>query len=397
LALDTRSGALSVWRHWELPRDPDLELTDDQALDRFSELIEDAVQLRLHADVPVAITLSGGIDSSVLTVAAGRLAQGKVRTFTSHFPGQPDIDESGYAASVASASGAVATYVEPSTANVVVDEPMLTLHQAMPYTTLSLYVHWAILSCIRQQGVPVVISGQGGDENFLGYERFYAMAVRESLPNVVRAGAITLQGSRHSRLTLPRLLASIGYFSLPGAARAIRRRRLAGSVRPEWLATRHRAVPQVVGQRRQQQTLELTALSLPSLLRYDDRTAGALGMETRLPFLDYRVVEFAYRLPTRHKIRHGWTKYLLRRYLDRHGLPEIAWRKAKVAFEAPQDEWTRALVTARGARLTKGSFAEAFLAPGAALQHVHPRVAWDLYNCLHLAALLDWSLEDMTA
>jgi asparagine synthase (glutamine-hydrolysing) len=397
LRLDTRTGAVSSWRYWQLPDEGDLELSDEAALDQFSELIEDAVCLRLHADVPVAITLSGGIDSSVLTVAAGRLARGVVRTFSSRFPGRADIDESAFAAQVAAASGAAATYVEPSTANVVDDEPMLTRHQAMPYSTLSLYVHWAILASIRQQGVPIVISGQGGDENFFGYERFYATAVRESLPNPIRAGAIAWEGSRNSRLTLPRMLATIGYFSLPGAARLLRRRRLTGTVRPEWLDSPAPAVAPVVGSRRRQQMLELRALSLPSLLRYDDRTAGALGMETRLPFLDYRVVEFAFRLPTRHKIRHGWTKFLLRRYLDRHGLPDIAWRKAKVAFEAPQDEWTRALVKARGTRLTQSAQGQAFLVPGTSLDRVSAKTAWDLYNCLHLAELLDWNLEDAAA
>ncbi len=150
----------------------------------------------------------------------------------------------------------------------------------------------------------------------------------------------------------------------------------------------------MVADRRRQQELELTRLSLPSLLRYDDRTAGALGMETRLPYLDYRVVEFAYRLPMRHKIREGWTKYLVRRYLDRHGLPGIAWREGKVAFEAPQPEWTRALISARGARLAGSNIAGAFLKPGAGLGAASPRVAWDLYNILHLAELLEWRLED---
>ncbi len=125
LALDTRSGSRRVERYWHLPAEPDLELGDAEALDRFSELIEDAVRIRLHADVPVAITLSGGIDSSALTVAASRVAGGQVRTFTSRFPGRPRIDETEYADRVARSCGAMATYVEPSTDNVVDDEPAL--------------------------------------------------------------------------------------------------------------------------------------------------------------------------------------------------------------------------------------------------------------------------------
>jgi asparagine synthase (glutamine-hydrolysing) len=390
LELDTATGAISVTRFWDLPGETDLQLDEGPALDRFSELIEDAVRLRLHADVPVAITLSGGVDSSVLTVAASRVTGGAVRTFTSRFPGQGRIDESAFAAEVARARGAEAHFIEPELSRLLEEEPALTRHQAMPFVSLSLYVHWAILARIRDQGVPVVISGQGADECFFGYDRFHAMAFLASLPNLPGAALRVWQGSIRSGLGARRMAANIGYFSLPWAQRRRRRDRLAGVLRPAWLAA-PLAEPDVVPDPARQQRLELFRTSLPSLLRYDDRTAGALGMETRLPFLDYRVVEFAARLPPRHKIWRGWTKYLLRRYLDRHGLPAIAWRQTKVGFEAPQAAWTRELVAARGAAVQGTSFARGFLAEGVRLESVPARAQWDVYNCLHLGYLLDWS------
>jgi asparagine synthase (glutamine-hydrolysing) len=103
------------------------------------------------------------------------------------------------------------------------------------------------------------------------------------------------------------------------------------------------------------------------------------------------MVEFACRLPLAHKIRNGWTKYLLRRYLDRHGLPTIAWRRGKVGFEAPQAAWTRELVAARGAALQETAFARDFLAEGVRLETLPASAQWDVYNCLHLASLLEWS------
>jgi asparagine synthase (glutamine-hydrolysing) len=393
LELNVDTGAVERHTWWRLPAEPDLDLTDEQALDQFSALIEDAVRLRLHADVPVAITLSGGVDSSVVTVAASRLASGGVRTFTSRFPGQGRIDETVYAAQVAAACRAEAHFVEPSTANVIADEPKLTRHQALPYPSLSLYVHWAILACIRQQGVPVVISGQGGDETFLGYDRFHGTAAFGALPDAFEAARVVWEGSRNSGLALPGMLATMAFFQVPDVARARRRARLARYLRPEWLRPSGPAIRHVLRNRRRQQELELRVLSLPALLRYDDRTAGALGMETRLPFLDYRLVEFAYRLPMRHKIRDGWTKYTLRRYLDRHGLPSIAWRKRKVGFEAPQAEWTRSLVAARGADLAASEPGRALLRADSRLDPRDSKVAWDVYLALHLAVLLGWDLR----
>ena len=395
IELDTETGAFRLARYWDLPEEPDLELDDEAALDRFSELIEDAVRLRLHADVPVAITLSGGVDSSVLMVAASRAAEGRgVRTFTSRFPGDPSLDESQYAACVVEGTGAEAHYVQPSTDRLIHDEVALTTHQALPYRSLSLYVHWALLSAIRAQDVPVVLSGQGGDETFLGYERFHASALLHALPDPIRAAATLWRGGHHSDRGMLALAAMTVYFSAPLVQRTVRRGRVGGVIRPRWLETLNRPDPEIFGDIRRQQRFELRSRCLPALLRYDDRTAGAFGMETRLPFLDYRVVEFAYRLPLHHKIREGWTKYLLRRYLARHGLPAVAWRRRKYAFYAPQAAWTRQLIAARGRALDAMPFTRALLADGVSLSRLPLSVAWDVYNCAHLASVWEWEADE---
>ena len=395
LELDTDTGTTRLARYWDLPEEPDLELGDDAALDRFSELIEDAVRLRLHADVPVAITLSGGVDSSVLAVAASRTAGRCVRTFTSRFPEDPSLDESVYAGQVVDSTGAQAHYVQPSTDRLMHEEVTLTAHQALPFRSLSLYVHWAILAAIRAQDVPVVLSGQGGDETFLGYERYHTSALLHALPDPIRAAAGLWRGGHRSDRGVLALAAMAVYFTTPRLQRAVRRRRVVRVIRPRWLGTLTRPDPEVFGDIRRQQRSELLSRCLPALLRYDDRTAGALGMETRLPFLDYRVVEFAYRLPLHHKIRDGWTKYLLRRYLARHGLDAVAWRHGKYAFYAPQAAWTRRLIAARGSALEATRFARALLEDGVSLSRLPLPVAWDVYNCTHLASVLGWEADEL--
>ncbi len=395
LELDTVTGTTRSVRYWDLPDEPDLELTDAAALDRFSELIEDAVRLRLHADVPVAITLSGGVDSSVLAVAARRVAgAGRVQTFTSRFPGDPSLDESRYAAHVAERTGAEARYVQPSTDSLIADEVALTAHQALPYRSLSLYVHWAILAAIRAQDVPVVLSGQGGDETFLGYERYHTSALLHALPDPVRAAAGLWRGANRSDRGMFGLAAMALYFTAPRLQRVVRRGRVVRVIRPDWLEALTPPAPEIFGDIRRQQRSELLSRCLPALLRYDDRTAGALGMETRLPFLDYRVAEFAYRLPLRHKIRDGWTKYLLRSYLARHGCDAVAWRRGKYAFYAPQTFWTHQLIAARGSNVAATPFARALLNDGVSLARLPAAVAWDIYNCLHLASLIGWEADE---
>lgn len=391
MQIDLMKGGQGIQTYWTLPDGPDVELDESATLDRFSELIEDAVRLRLYADVPVAITLSGGVDSSVIALAASRVHNAPVQTFTSRFPGNRDIDESSYALQVADACNIKAHFIEPSVQKMMAEEPLLTRHQEMPYGSLSLYIHWMILSGIRFNGYPVVLSGQGGDETFLGYERYYISAIAAYFPNIPKQLLLFCQAIGNSRLSLTELAAYAFYFSVPSLQRRIRLLKAKKIYDPDLILRLPDPRKEVFANIRHLQASELLNHTLSTLLRYDDRTSGALGMETRLPFLDYRIVEFAYKLPLKYKIRNGWTKYLSRSYLARHLPKTIVWRKNKLGFNAPQTQWTEDLVRERGGHLQTIPFAEGLLSRGTILNNLPTRQKWDVYNTLQLADLLNWS------
>jgi len=389
LWVDTTHGEMRSWRYWELPQEPDLDPNDAEALETFTGLLEDSVRLRLRSDVPLVVTLSGGTDSSAVAVAAKRL-RAPIETVTSHFPSHPEIDETRYAAAAAGHCGLRSTLVVPDLSRLIEEEPDLTRHQALPFPSLSLYVHWAIMRQVREREIKVVLSGQGGDELFLGYEHYYVNHVRSLSPNLVRMLRAAWQASRNSRLSLPQVAAYVAYFGSPRLRRLVLGRRVRRAFHRRILE-RLPGVPDLgTPDRRRLQRTQLTDGPLSQLLRYDDRTTGAFGLETRLPFLDYRLVEFAYRLPWRHKIRDGWTKYLIRSYLDRAGLKEIAWRKHKLGFNAPQASWTDALLRERGPALRASPFATFLLRDAVDLESLPLPQRWDAYHLLHLASLLEW-------
>ena len=389
--LDT--GTFDIWQYWELPQDEDLELTDEEVLDRFSENLEDAVRIRLRSDVPLAITLSGGTDSSAIAVAASRVGAAGITTVTSAFPHDPAIDETSFAATVVTHCGLNSVLVEPDLGRCIAEEPRLTRHQASPYVSLSLYVHWELIVKIRSLGIPVVLSGQGGDELFLGYERYFVAHCLAQFPDLVGMAKSALQASRNSRVGHAEMIMYLAYFGKRHVRRYRCLRRARGTYHPALLESVP-DLPQDGGfSLRQFQRQQICGDQLRHLLRYDDRTTAAHGMETRLPFLDYRMVEFAYRLPWRHKIRDGWTKHLVRRYLDRHLPASVAWRKKKLGFNAPQVRWTRQLVETRGARLMAGRFRRVLLRPEQVqFSGVAESQWWNVYQTLHLADALDWSL-----
>ncbi len=390
MRIDFVKGDQGIRPYWTLPEEPDLELGESATLDRYSELIEDAVRLRLYADVPVAITLSGGVDSSVIALAASRVHNAPVKTFTSRFPENLDIDESSYARQVADACNLKAHFIEPNAQKMMAEEPALTRHQEMPYGSLSIYIHWMILAEIRANGYPVVLSGQGGDETFLGYERYYVSAIAANYPNISKQLLLFCQTILNSRLTWRELAAYIMYFSFPSLQRRARLLRTQKIYHHDLIDHLPDPVNEVFRNIRHLQASELLNRTLSTLLRYDDRTSGALGMETRLPFLDYRMVEFAYKLPLKYKIRNGWTKYLSRSYLARHLPKTITWRKNKLGFNAPQAQWTEDLVRERGGHLQAIPFAEGLLSRDTILNNLPMRQKWDVYNTLQLADLLNW-------
>jgi len=388
---DLATGTLDLWRFWALPQEPDLNLGDEETLDRFAELLEDSVKLRLRSDVPLAITLSGGTDSSAVALAASRAGARGIVTITSSFPDHPEIDETVYAREVAKTCKLDSVLVQPEIGRLVEEEPRLTRHQAAPYRSLSLYVHWALIDKIKSLKTPVVLSGQGGDELFLGYERYYVAFCLSRFPNLLGMASAALQASRHSKIGLGAMTAYLAYFGNPRLQQYRLMRRARAAFHPTLLAATPDLSWKAECSLRKLQSQEISGPQLRSLLRYDDRTTAAHGMETRLPFLDYRLVEFAYRLPWSHKIRHGWTKYLIRRYLDRHLPSSVAWRRRKLGFDAPQIPWTRQLMEARGTRLMDSPFRRVLLRPGLSqFPSIPQSQLWNVYHVLHLAEMLNW-------
>lgn len=387
--LDLVTGEMKRWRYWTPQRENRFDGDDAAVLDRFSELFEDSVRMRLRADREVALTLSGGIDSSAIAVGISRVSGVPVRAFTSHFPGRVEIDETAYASAVAKKLGMEHTLVQPDLSNIASDERQLTRHLETMYGSFSLLVNWAVIREIQRTGVRIFLTGQGGDELFLGYERYYVSCLR----NMMRAnpfgvpGAIKQMG-RNSRLGVGGIGRYMTYFSNT-TIRDRRYRKEAALVyaAPVLQAARGGSKP-LPADMFDMQMGEICGSQLRHLLRYDDRVAAAFGTEGRPAFLDHRLVEFAMSLDWHHKIRGGWTKYLPRRYLDRMGLPEIAWRRDKLGYNAPTGDWIRQLLPQMEPLAAQPG--SKYLRPGLTVDSIPGRMRFPVYNLLSTARAMHW-------
>jgi asparagine synthase (glutamine-hydrolysing) len=340
---DLRTNRLEISRFYELTIDQDIRMiSQEEAADRFHALFEDAVRLRLRSDVRVGTCLSGGLDSSATSAVGSRLYRHATQDrFIGIHAKSTDVerDESRFARLAAQHANIELHVIEPQPDDFLntIDELIVT--QEEPFGSPSMFMGWHVFQRARELGCKVMLNGQGGDEILLGYERYFATFLRSvsvfAFLREARAQA------RNSKLRLRDVLAYSVYFTSPTLriARLKQRSMLKASVKD---AFDFDVIKRNVASFQDLDTLqlsEISSLQLPHLLRYEDRNSMRHSIETRLPFLDYRLVNLAVSLASHQKIHNGWTKYVLRRSMAKE-LPEaIAWRRDKMGFEAPERSW----------------------------------------------------------
>jgi len=333
----------STERYYELKPHPEFgRLGRPEATAAFRSLLEDSVKLRLRADVTVGTCLSGGLDSAAVSGLAARhyhAAAGQKFTGVHAKSVERRSDESAMARMVADHLDIHLTVVEPGTEDFVrtIDEVVYT--QEEPFGGPSMFMGWHVFREAKAQHCKVMLNGQGGDEVLLGYERYFA-AFLLSLSGRQFLREIWLQ-SRNSRLSLVGALQFYFYFTHPDLR--IRRLKARSRLRPHVVATHDfdyvRRSAESFRDVTALQTFEISTLQLPHLLRYEDRNSMRHSIETRLPFLDFRVVEAAIAMPADYKIHAGWTKYVLRKAIEDVLPGSVVWRKNKLGFEAPEGTW----------------------------------------------------------
>lgn len=323
------------------------------AAERFRVLLDDAVHLHLRADVPVGSCLSGGLDSSslVCTMQAQLTGSSAQQNTFSAYSEVARFDERQFIADVVQATGVRAHHTIPAPAAMLRELDALAWHQDEPFGSTSIYAQWCVFRQAREQGVLVMLDGQGADEALGGYHGYFGPRLagllrRGNWINCWREAAAMRALHGQSKGDQVRLLLN----SLLTPQVADRLRRLAGrTVRaPDFLdltklgAEARSPHDHSVDLREPVRSLsiaQLTSLNLPMLLHWEDRDSMAHGVEARVPFLDHRLVEFCLGLPEEHKLADGWTKRVLREGM-RGRLPEsVRLRRDKLGFATAEEVW----------------------------------------------------------
>ena len=322
-------------RYWDIKPNLSKEKFDPRKAKEYAEkyynLLEDAVRIRLRADVKIGSALSGGLDSSSVVYIINKLLKEQKKeelqeTFSSVYKseGTEYCDESQFINTLAQKLNVKSNQIEPKEEEIPNEIEKMIWHLENPPEN-SLMSSWHTYKLISSTDVKVVLNGQGADEQlagYLGYIQYYLPSL--SLVDLIKESLALLKIKDSWRYVLKGFL--IGLYRIIFGDKILNftiKKVLKKNFEPDL----------------NKKLAEDIETGLVTLLHYDDHTSMAYSIESRLPFMDYRVIEFLASVPACYKIHNGWTKYLARLAFDGKLPDDIVWRRDKMGWPIPEKTW----------------------------------------------------------
>ncbi len=332
---------IEKWYELNLRRSSNMKY--ENAVERFQELLLDSIKLRLRADVPVGFLLSGGLDSSSLVSLCTKIprdSDASLKTFSSCYENSP-VDERKYIKEVLAYTGAMSSLHFPKPEEVADYLDLVIWHNDLPVRHGSPVPHWLLYKHIQMDNDfrKVIIEGQGGDEILCGYRDFFwsmifNLLINKKIPqSLLQLVQIKMKHGYSSKIIMRKL----GRLTFPSmvkypANQAINSEDMLGTTK----------IPEIPIRREQPSVKEMHKARL-KILRYIlhnvDRNSMAHSRETRVPFLDYRLVEFCVGLPDLFKIHNGTTKRVMRSAVNGIVPDMIVNRNDKQGYSSPIPSW----------------------------------------------------------
>ncbi len=310
---------------------------------KFLEIFTDAVKLQLRSDVKIGSSFSGGVDSSSIVYTINNLLKfkeinslkEKQYTFSAVFPSiiERYIDESKWIDIAANDLNLISVKTEPTLPDLIGDIEKLVYYQDEPFNSTSIFASFSVMKLPSKFGVKVLLDGQGADEITGGYNSYISIFLKERLVYPVEFFREFIKINRLNN----KFLNIIRPFLPFGEQILVKNKIKILYGKQDYFNNK---------QEKNRNFNRLNARlnedifgNLQSLLRYSDRNSMANSIESRLPYLDHRLVEFAMGIPSAFKIHNGWSKYISRIAFSNIVNNKIIWRKDKIGFATPEKIW----------------------------------------------------------
>ncbi len=355
LQLKISSKQFSIKPYWRLDKEFSIRISEKEAIERFTELFTTSVKRRLRSDVPIGTSLSGGLDSSSIVAIINQLygigyADYKPACFSAVFPGF-EKDESSYIDSVINKFRLNSFTVKPSADELITVFKKICYHQEEPFHSSSIYAQYKVFELAAQNNVKVLLDGQGADESLAGYYKYIHWYLQQIIGHrklllankeikALKRNDVPLQWNAKNILAT---------FFPPHVAVFLEKKAYSKITRHADLTDEYLnsfkgmewggIFKPIVTNLNDILYFNTMQFGLEELLRFADRNSMAHGREVRLPFLSHELIEFIFSLPANFKIHDGWTKWILRKSMDKKLPDDIVWRKNKIGYEPPQEQW----------------------------------------------------------
>ena len=355
MILELNSMCLTQTRYYEI--NPSVNVAPrslEECAQDLGSIFLDSVRIRLRSDVRAGTCFSGGVDSSAIVYAINDiLKKEKISSvgdsqflFSSVFKSEKryaGFDESRWIELGAKDTGAVLVETEPTAEKLISDIQRLSWHQDEPFKTMSIFSSWCVMEQARKNGVTVTLDGQGPDETVGGYNDIFYVKLASDLANFNLPLFIKDLNGFYSNFGLSKkmlLKNSLSKFEFPQTL--LKHSRILSAKVFETASE----VPNVKTHRLENKNVNkqlklLVEENLTVLLRYADRNSMAFSVESRMPWLDYRLIDYCFSLGESFKVAQGWSKLVERKAIEAFTNKEMAWRKSKLGFPAPQALWLK--------------------------------------------------------
>lgn len=356
-----RQGELSLNRYYDLPinKFETSSLLFAEACEAYKELFKDSVKLRMRSDVEVGSALSGGLDSSAIVMLAASYTGKQFQTFSSYFTHTPAYDERKWISLVVDRAKTKAHFVSANPDEARSEIERIIWHHDAPLEGSSAVAQYYVMGLAKENKVTVLLDGQGSDEITGGYNhgyyRYYADLLRQlhwgrflhQYPSYLRHNP---KGSILAKIAKTAVVTALKESTLYRMEARYSFQPIAG------FNSKRIQMDEVIDINSSKLSNflynQVMSTSIQTLLHYEDRNSMAHSIESRVPFLDYRLVEFVFSLPSAYKIKGQLGKFIHREALKKIVPVEILERKDKVGFLAPgeyfwlRNEWKEFTLTA---------------------------------------------------
>jgi asparagine synthase (glutamine-hydrolysing) len=344
LIYDLTSNTYIIEKYYDITFDKNInKLNEKESIKLYEKRLKNSIMLRLRSDVNVGTCLSGGLDSSSIASIASKeynkITNSKFMAIHAKST-QKNNDESQYAQDVAKYCDIDLKIIEPTKEDFLNNIEEIIYTQEEPFGGPSIFMQYFVMKKAKEENCKVMLDGQGGDETLLGYERYYP-AYLMSL-SFFQFFKEFIKSLNNSKLSCKQLIQYFIYFT-NSKIRIKRLKSKSSYLKKEFLDYINKDIIDKNSKSYldilKLQKEEIFYTQMPHLLKYEDKNSMRNSIETRLPFIDYKVLEVAISLNTNFKIKDGWTKYILRKVVNKILPKNIVWRKNKLGFEAPTKTW----------------------------------------------------------